>query len=189
MSYLLVQNTDVQKKLREEILETIKKCNNDINKLTYDDISKMVYMTNTIKETLRHYSIIPFISRVTTCEISCKNENNASDIIIPANTNILIPLYWINRDEKTWNESSKFNPDRFNELSDTTLKSKGYIPFGDGSRSCIGKYFANYEIAIFFCHILSKYELIKDDNFKPKISSGISLTTSNGINIIFKKLQ
>ena len=69
----------------------------------------------------------------------------------------------------------------------TSAKS-GFFPFGYGARTCIGNTFAQMESAVFICQILRKYRLVQEPGFKPAIFAGISLTTSNGINVILKDL-
>ena len=88
----------------------------------------------------------------------------------------------MNRDPEVWTNPNEFNPNRFDntELNFTAAKN-GFFPFGYGSRTCIGNTLAQIESVVFLCHLLRKYRLEPDASFCPKINSGISLTTSNGV--------
>jgi cytochrome P450 len=59
----------------------------------------------------------------------------------------------------------------------------GYLPFGYGSRTCIGMTLAQTEAAVFFCQLFRKYRLTQMEGFRPNIIAGISLTTSNGVHV------
>lgn len=104
-------------------------------------------------------------------------------------SNVLIPMFLINRDPELWDRPSEFIPDRFEGKGNEFTSAKlGFFPFGYGSRTCIGNTLAQLESAVFICHILKKYRLIEEPGFKPAIFAGISLTTSNGIKIMVKDL-
>jgi cytochrome P450 len=61
------------------------------------------------------------------------------------------------------------------------VKDKGFFPFGYGQRTCIGNQLSQMEAATFMIKLLTKFNFIAHDTYKPKIFAGISLTTSNGI--------
>jgi len=104
-------------------------------------------------------------------------------------SNLLIPMFLINRDPDLWDKPAEFNPDRFEGKGNEFTSAKlGFFPFGYGSRTCIGNTLAQLESAVFICQILKRYRLVKVPDFKPAIFAGISLTTSNGINVILKDL-
>ena len=181
MCYLLATNQDVQDKLREEIQVTMK----GKTELTADDMTEMKFLHNVMQETLRMYSIIPAVTRVATEEVHIKEAN----MTIPKGATVMIPLFLINRDPELWEKPSEFNPERFEGKGDFTSAKNGFFPFGYGARTCIGNTLAQLESAVFICHLLLQFRLKADPGFKPAIMSGISLTTSNGINVILVKLD
>ena len=63
---------------------------------------------------------------------------SGTDITIPDNTRIYIPLLGIHRDEKYFPEPDKFDPERFDPEMEKARHPMNYIPFGDGPRNCIG---------------------------------------------------
>lgn len=181
MCYLLAEHQDVQEKLRNEIDSVLK----GRTEVTCDDVTEMKYLMNIMQETLRLYSIIPCVTRACTVDTHIKE----SGVTIPAGANILIPMFLINRDPELWENPTKFNPDRFEGSTGYFTSSKnGFFPFGYGSRTCIGNILAQMESAVFMVHLLKKFTLHQDIGFRPKIFAGISLTTSNGINVRLKKI-
>lgn len=66
-----------------------------------------------IQETLRLYCMLPCLSRVTTCPVVIKDASLSGDMVIPENTDVLVPLYLVNRDPDHWIQPSKFMPERY----------------------------------------------------------------------------
>jgi cytochrome P450 len=180
-AYLLGQYPLCQDRIRDEMRSVL----GDRLDVTADDVAEMKYLHKAMQECLRLYAIIPNVIRRSAEDVHIKEAN----ITIPKDTNLLIPLFLMNRDPDIWENPSEFDPDRFEgKGNEYTSAKNGFFPFGYGSRTCIGNTLAQLESAVFFCHILRKYHIDADPGFKPNIMSGISLTTSNGINIILKEL-
>ncbi len=181
MCYLLAQHQDAQERLRVEIANVMR----GRREVTCDDVTEMKFLMNVMQETLRLYSIIPMVTRTCSSETHIKE----SGVTIPQGTNLMIPMFLINRDPELWENPSKFNPDRFEGSTGYFTSSKnGFFPFGYGSRTCIGNTLSQMESACFMIQLLQNFTLHEDIGFRPKIFAGISLTTSNGINIRLKKI-
>ena len=180
----LAQHPEVQDKLRAVIMETL----GEREEVTGDDISAMKYLHQVMQEVLRIYAIIPSLTRYSTEEVVIKANDECDKIVIPKGTNIYIPMYLLNRDPTVWDNSSKFDPDRFADMGDYTNARAGYFPFGYGTRTCIGNTLAQVEVAIFICHLLRRYIIEPEPGYKVKITAGISLTTSNGVRVRMKRL-
>eukprot|EP00595_Chromulina_sp_UTEXLB2642_P001534 CAMPEP_0196767862 /NCGR_PEP_ID=MMETSP1095-20130614/42048_1 /TAXON_ID=96789 ORGANISM="Chromulina nebulosa, Strain UTEXLB2642" /NCGR_SAMPLE_ID=MMETSP1095 /ASSEMBLY_ACC=CAM_ASM_000446 /LENGTH=290 /DNA_ID=CAMNT_0042136617 /DNA_START=861 /DNA_END=1734 /DNA_ORIENTATION=- len=155
-----------------------------VKDITADDVSEMKYLQKAMQECLRMYAIIPNVSRVAISEVHIKE----ADVTIPKGATVMIPMFLINRDPDIWENPSEFNPERFEGKGSeyfTNAKS-GFFPFGYGSRTCIGNILAQLESAIFITQILRRFRIEADPGFKPNIMAGISLTTSNGINVVLR---
>ena len=178
---LLAQHPACQETLRAEINSVV----GTRDEVTADDVSSMKYLQKVMQETLRLYAIIPCVTRLASEEVHIKE----ADITIPKGANVLVPMFLINRDPELWEKPSEFNPERFTgQGNEFTSAKSGFFPFGYGARTCIGNTFAQMESAVFICQLLRKYRLTEEPGFKPNIFAGISLTTSNGINVILKDL-
>ncbi|GMI61613.1 hypothetical protein ScalyP_jg2133 [Parmales sp. scaly parma] len=177
MCYLLATHPEVQTKLKTEIKGVM---NGRLN-VTAEDIKAMPYLSCVMKEVLRMYTVIPFVNRTTTQDVLLRDAN----IVLPKGTTALIPLCIMNRDGDVWDEPNKFKPERFEVLniSDSSAKH-GFLPFGYGSRTCIGNTLALTEGAVMFSLLLQKCTFSKVEGFKPKIAAGISLVSQNGIRVI-----
>lgn len=188
---LLAQNPNCQEKLRDLIFAAV----GDRTDITTEDISAIPYLHQVMEETLRLFAIIPVLTRVTANEVTIKDATSDTpdgalrDMTIPAGTDIMIPMYLLNREPSVWENPGTFDPSRFEGHGDYTSAKSGFFPFGYGTRTCIGNTLAQVETSIFMIHLLRRYKLKPTPGFKIDILAGISLTTSNGVRVIAEKLQ
>ncbi|XP_025831660.1 probable cytochrome P450 6a14 [Agrilus planipennis] len=131
LMYELVQNLNIQEKLREEI-KTVLKAHG--GKITYEAIQEMSYLDKCINETLRKYPPLPIIPRVCTKDYKVPGTN----LTIEKGTGLLIPVYAIHHDPEYYPYPDKFDPERFSEEVKQKRPHLTFIPFGEGPRICIG---------------------------------------------------
>ncbi|XP_066599469.1 cytochrome P450 6a2-like [Prorops nasuta] len=150
--YELALNQGIQDKLRTEIQKV-----NEQNGGTwkYEDVHQIIYLDMVIKETLRKYPPVPMLMRKSTCEYTFNDTN----LTIPKNQKILIPLYAIHCDADIYPNPDQFDPERFTDENSAKRNPNHYMPFGDGPRSCIGSRLAANQIKIGITKILLKYKV------------------------------
>lgn len=175
LCYVLSIHPDIQNKVREEI-NNITDGSKDI---TSGHFSAAKYFQAVIKETLRHYSVIPMVMRTAACDVAIEE----CGVVIPKDCTVLIPMCLINRDPAVWENSTEFRPERFDGHEDFTWAKKGFFPFGYGTRTCIGATLAQIEAFVIVTKLLQNFEIIAVEGYKPRIIAGISLTTANGVKI------
>ena len=127
--YLLAIHPEIQRKVQMEIDEFY--CEKG-QCPTYEDLSRMKYLENCIKETLRLYPSIPVMSR----RIQGDSGVNIDGYEVPPGTNVIMLNYHLHRDADQFNDPESFNPDRFNS---PTRDNYSYVPFSAGPRNCIGQ--------------------------------------------------
>lgn len=103
--------------------------------------------------------------------------------LIEKGTQIFIPTYAIQQDEKYYTNPSKFIPERFFE-ENSVEKNRPYLPFGDGPRNCIGMRMGLLQIKVGLVMMLQnyKFDLIqslknREIQFNPKTSVTAPLET------------
>ena len=93
-------------------------------------------------------------------------------------------LYLTHQREDLYPEAKKFKPERFLERQYSPYE---FIPFGGGSRRCIGDALAQYEMKLALATILSSYQLTLADNRPVKPARrGVVLSPKGGVKMIFQ---
>ncbi|XP_055906586.1 probable cytochrome P450 6g2 [Eupeodes corollae] len=154
--YELAKNSEIQKRLREEIKGALKA--ND-GKLTYEAVNEMDYLNMVVMEVLRMYPPLPFLDRQCTLakdekEFSLEPESNFA---IPNNMPVFIPTFGIQRDPKYFPNPEQFDPERFSLENKANLHPYTYMPFGLGPHNCIGERFGLVQAKVGLIHILKNH--------------------------------
>ncbi|KAI4464070.1 cytochrome p450 [Holotrichia oblita] len=161
MAYELVVNPDVQKRLQEEIDDTLKECN---GKLTYEALLKMKYMDMVICETLRKWPAAVGTDRVCSKPFTIEAVNpGEKPVHLKPGDIVFIPINGIHRDPKYYTNPDTFDPERFSDENKGTIEPYTYMPFGLGPRNCIGSRFAILESKTIFFSMLSKFNFVAID--------------------------
>ncbi|KAK6939668.1 Cytochrome P450 [Dillenia turbinata] len=163
---LLLNHPEAMKKARREIDENV-----GLDRLLDEqDLSKLTYLQNIIKETLRHYPPTPLL---------LPHETSKDSVIggfsVPAGTMVIVNAWAIQRDTKLWEQPTKFIPERF-ESEDKEEYS--WIPFGTGRRGCPGVGLANRVIGLTLGTLIQAFELRRvngDEEIVMTEGSGITM--------------
>lgn len=68
------------------------------------------------------------------------------DILIPKGTTINFDIYGIHHNPKYWSNPNQFIPERFAKGGEyESHEGLTWLPFGDGSRRCIGMNFSMFQ--------------------------------------------
>ena len=143
--------------------------------MTSNDLNKLAYLENVIKECLRLFPSVPLFTRELKqdCEIG-KNSafldiafiqfryvsfnSLAGYKILKGVTAVILP-YALHRNEKYFPDPEKFDPDRFLPENSKDRHPFAYMPFSAGRRNCIGQRFAQMEEKVILAHIFRKFEI------------------------------
>jgi len=151
MLYLIAINAEVEEKILEELDRIIE----DDRLPTWDDINKLRYCTNVIKEVLR------LIPPVTGVGRSLSKDIKVGDYIIPKNYEVVLPIYAIHHDPVVYPNPYKFNPDRWNDDNETGEKvntAYTWLPFTVGPRNCQGNKYAMVELKVIMATLYKRYK-------------------------------
>jgi cytochrome P450 family 6 len=148
-------NEEIQVKAREDVKNAIKKHG---GKLTYDSVADMTYLEQCVNETLRKYPGGATLQRIALSDYKLQN----SDITIPKNTGVIIPVHAIHWDEELYPNPSKFDPERFTPEEIASRHPMAYIPFGEGPRICVGLRFGLVQTKIALAKVLMRYKFTID---------------------------
>ncbi|KAK2648261.1 hypothetical protein Ddye_015750 [Dipteronia dyeriana] len=123
------------------------------SKIEEADIQKLDYLKSIVKESLRMHPAGPLLPREAreTCEIG--------GYTIPAKAKVLINVYAMGRDPKSWKDPECFRPERF-EGSSIDFRGNNFelLPFGGGRRICPGISFATSNIELGLAQLLYHFD-------------------------------
>nr|XP_023017617.1 probable cytochrome P450 6a13 [Leptinotarsa decemlineata] len=153
--YELCRNPDIQERVREEIMDIMKKHKNEF---TPECLNDMKYLRQVISETLRIYPGLPSLER----ECVKDYKINGTNLTIEKGTTVWISIMGIHRDPEYHTDPEKFDPDRFIEDSAKSY-SQFYFPFGLGPRMCIGVRFGLTVAQIGLIKILREHRMSLSD--------------------------
>ncbi|KAK3383722.1 cytochrome P450 [Lasiosphaeria ovina] len=164
--HLLSTHPEVQSRLRDEIREhmpflfdaSARHEGGGIDEalLAAADPDKLPYMDNVCRESLRYIPPIPMTVR------QSLEDDTIGPYRVPGGTVIYVLANTINRLPSFWGDTAdEFDPDRFDALPDTVVPN-AYMTFLQGPRGCIGRKFAETEMKILLCCLLSLYEFERD---------------------------
>jgi hypothetical protein len=142
--YWVHEEPSVLAKLRQE-LESLG------NAPDPDRLAQLPYLTAVCKESLRIYPIA-LISQPRKVKTPVQIGSHTFDpgaILIPC-------IYLAHRRSQTYPAPEQFQPDRFLQQKFSPYE---FLPFGGGSRSCIGAAFSLYEMKLVLATVLSCYTL------------------------------
>ncbi|XP_047545256.1 cytochrome P450 4C1-like [Vanessa atalanta] len=146
---LLANHKEAQDTILEESAQIL---NSPDSKPTMNDLSQMKYLEACIKETLRLYPPVHFISRQSDQPVQFTKYK------CPPGTNYVIVIYELHRRSDQYEEPLEFRPERF--LKPPTWHPFSYIPFSAGPRNCIGQKFAMLEMKMAILAVLREYRLL-----------------------------
>ncbi|XP_017960093.1 cytochrome P450 6a2-like [Drosophila navojoa] len=150
--YELAQHTDIQDRLREDIQDVLQKHD---GKLTYECIKDMQYADQVISETLRLYTLGPFLERKALDDYVVPGHPK---YVIEKGTQIILPAVGYHMDEDLYPEPEKFDPERFSPEQVAARDSVEWLPFGDGPRNCVGMRFGQMQTRIGLVQLIRNFK-------------------------------
>lgn len=141
---------EIQEKVHEEIDSIF---HGEDRPILPEDIAQLSYVERVMKESMRMYSVVPYIMRLLEEDIELEGR------IIPAGVSVAIHITNLHKDPEQFPDPYRFDPDRF--LPENIAKRSPYahIPFSAGPRNCIGQKFAARNNKTLLAAILRKYKV------------------------------
>lgn len=168
--YLCAFDPDVQDRLRSEAQSVLQ------GRIAGpQDIGKLPFTEQVIKETLRLYPPAAFLSRTAqAADELCSREVRPKDTI-------MLPIYALHRNVQLWDDPDSFKPERFGP--DAKHERYAYLPFADGPRVCIGAHFAMVEAQIILATLISRYRFERIRGVDPKPQLVLTLRPEGGVKL------
>ncbi|KAF4086800.1 hypothetical protein AMELA_G00088500 [Ameiurus melas] len=152
--YHLARDPEAQQRLYNEVISI---CPGD--KMTSsEDISKMPWLKAVVRETLRLYPVVPGNARIT-----AEKEIVVGDHLFNKNTLFHLCHYAVSYDESIFPEAHTFSPQRWmRDEKQLNRHPFGSVPFGFGTRACLGRRVAELEMYLILSQLIKHYEVRPD---------------------------
>lgn len=144
--YALSCNPDVTRRLHAELDAVL---GDGIP--TLEDLHRLPYTLQVIKEVLRLYPAAPFYVR------DAVDADTYDGYSIPAGGAVLFSPYYTHRHPGFWEDPERFDPDRWTREREEAQHPYAYHPFAAGQRICIGNNFSLLESHILLALLARRF--------------------------------
>ncbi len=168
--YALSQHPEVEARLHAELDAVLGEA-----PPTVDDLKKLPYTLQVIKEVLRLYPAAPFYVR------DAIAEDELEGMKIPAGSRMLLFPYATHRHTGFWEQPERFNPDRWLPEHEAARDPHAYHPFAAGQRICVGNNFSLFETHLLTAMLARRFKARLLPGHQPRIDAAGTLVSRNGM--------
>lgn len=150
--YLLATHPDIAARVRAEVLELA-----GTGPITVNEVQKLRYVRNVLRETLRLYPPITFLPRV------AMQKTRLGRLTARRGAMVMVSPWIIHRHRALWKDPELFDPGRFLPERENEMTAGAYLPFGGGPRVCAGAGFAQVESALILARLARRFDFHVED--------------------------
>ncbi|KAG7093942.1 hypothetical protein E1B28_007575 [Marasmius oreades] len=153
--WLLANDKESQRKLREELRPLFVLCENGTRKArpSYRELKDLNWLDCVMNESLRLYPPVPMSFR------QAATTDVIDGILVPKGTIFYIPIRVVNTLKDIWgDDAEEFNPSRWLKLPDTYNPTFSVLSFLAGPHACIGKTMAIMEMKAVLAGLIVNFE-------------------------------
>jgi cytochrome P450 len=176
--YLLSQHPAIESRLREEVEQALCGRTPGLADVPNLPLARMIF-----EETLRMYPPVYAVAR----------DVVADDVIagcrIPAGSTVILSPYVTHHLPEVWEESARFDPDRFLPERSAGRPRFAWFPFLGGPHHCVGNEFATMEATLILAMIVQRYRLRLVPGSRVEIGPMVSLRPRYGVPVTVERLQ
>ncbi|KAM6478246.1 benzoate 4-monooxygenase cytochrome P450 [Trichoderma sp. SZMC 28011] len=160
LSYNVIGNPDIYRRLRAELLEAYP---DDTQEMKWITLEKLPYLTAVIKESLRlAYGVIGRLPRVVPAGGATFN-----GYFLPAGTTVGMSSWMMHRTTSAFPDPDKFDPERWLDPEGSSKQHKYLVAFGKDSRQCIGMPLAYCELYVTVATVFRNFADLEIQGTKP----------------------
>lgn len=174
-TWLLGRHPEARARLEAEVAEVIGQ-----RSPRYDDLAQLPYTLAVLKEAMRLYPPVTGIGRRATRDV------DLGGVRIKAGEYLLVNTWGIHRRPDYFAAPERFQPERFLGDSAKAQERCSYLPFGAGSRVCIGSHFALMEGQLVLAMLAQRFrlELVAEQHIAPR--AWMTLQPGPGVRVIVR---
>jgi cytochrome P450 len=130
-----------------------------------------------LNETMRLYPPAYVVPRV------CAEPVELGGYRISPGAEVWTWIYFMHHDARWFQEPERFRPERFLPQAEAARKPGAFVPFGAGSRACVGRHFAMLEAVLAVAAVLRRFRLELDSPRTIRLHPRITLAPGRPIHV------
>ncbi|MGH3861577.1 cytochrome P450 [Actinokineospora sp.] len=142
------RHPEVERRLHAEVDEVLAG-----RPVTVDDLPRLTYTMCVVNEVLRMYPIWILMRRAVAPVV-------LDGVTIAPGAEVILSPHALHFDPGSFAEPDRFDPDRWLPERAEDVPRGAFIPFGAGTRQCVGNTFAQAEIAITVATVAARWRLV-----------------------------
>ena len=170
--YLLATHPEVEQKFHRELAEVLGGRAPEVA-----DLPRLTYTDMIARETMRLYPPAYAVGR------EAIEDTEIAGFRVPKGSQLFAFQWATQRDERFFDDPSKFKPERWTSEQMQQIHKYAYFPFGGGPRQCIGNYFAMMEIVLVLATIGQRYRFSMESDQAVEVLPVLSLRPKAGIRV------
>jgi cytochrome P450 len=168
--YLLSRHADVNEWLCAELDRTL-----GGRPPTAADLPRLSRTRQVVKEAMRLYPPVYAFGR------DAIRDTTVGGNRVPAGRTLVVAPWVVHRDPRFYPEPLTFNPARWTPEFDRSLPRFAYLPFGGGSRICLGKEFAMLEAVLVLATLAQRFRAELTPNHRVELWPAFTLRSRFGL--------
>jgi retinoid hydroxylase len=137
-------------------------------------------LERSLKETLRRYPAAWVGPRRTTRDVTL------AGVPVPAEIGVHYSSWVTHHLPQLYPDPFRFDPDRFLPEREAVLPKGAYVPFGGGSRMCLGKRFGEYELRALAAVVFGRVRLEPMSARQPRVATTPTLGPKGGLRFVVR---
>ena len=147
-----------------------------------ETIARLPYLNATLKEAMRLYPpSTALFTRV------ARRDLQVGDVSIPRRTLVVVPIWHLHHDPRSFPEPMLFRPERFMPGA-ASFPRGAYMPFGAGPHVCLGQQFAAIEMALIAARLVAEFDVaFTSGNALPEPFVDLALKPKTRMRVQFRR--
>jgi cytochrome P450 len=167
--YLLARHPEIQDKARAEAQDVL-----NGNAVTAEQLDRLVYTKAVLQESLRLRPPAGIVIR------KLARDTRLQGHAMQAGSLAVVSIYNIHHHPELWDQPETYDPDRF---IDKRVDKYRFLPFGIGSRFCIGNHFATMETALLLSMLIRNFRFTLSTELEPEIEMAVTVRPKYGLRL------
>ncbi|MCB9665104.1 MAG: cytochrome P450 [Alphaproteobacteria bacterium] len=145
---------------------------------TVDDLRRLPYTLQVVKEVMRVYPAAPFYMR------DAVGPDTIGGFDVAPGTGVMVSPYWTHRHPDFWEDPETFDPDRWTPDLEKARHRFAYHPFAAGPRTCLGNHFSLLETHLMLAVLAHRFAPRLRPGFVPQVEMQGVLGLANGLPMV-----